>query len=156
MSRKQITTTPNLHQTDGYLGLLERLHNLSPDSPRQWGEMDVAQMLAHVTMNLELAMGTEKIKQTWMGRIFGGIAKRKILREGIPKGIPTDAQRKITDQRDFYVERAILERTLKRFHERGPAGVTRQPHDFFGPMTEQEWARLQYLHTDHHFRQFGG
>jgi len=30
-----------------------------------------------------------------------------------------------------------------------------QPHPFFGVMTEKEWMRWGYLHTDHHLRQFG-
>ncbi|RJF72517.1 DUF1569 domain-containing protein [Deinococcus cavernae] len=99
-------------------------------------------------------MSAENARQTLVGRIFGGIAKRKILREGVPKGIPTDSKRKVADQRDFQQEKTILERTLRHFFESGPAGITEQPHDFFGRMTAQEWARLQYLHTDHHFRQF--
>lgn len=150
-----IQTEPNLHQAEAYRSFLQRLERLTPASPRLWGEMDVAQMLAHVTKNLELAMGIEPIKQTLMGRIFGGVAKRKLFREGIPKGIPTDPGRKITDQRNFEQEKALLERTLNRFFELGTTGITRQPHDFFGRMTAPEWARLQYLHTDHHFRQFG-
>ena len=44
---------------------------------------------------------------------------------------------------------------LERFFTSGEAGITKQPHDFFGRMTPNEWARLQYLHLDHHFKQFG-
>ncbi|WP_158591634.1 hypothetical protein [Deinococcus cavernae] len=54
------TTEPTLHQPQGYQELLTRLSRLSPTSPRQWGEMDVAQMLAHVTANLEVP--------AWKGR----------------------------------------------------------------------------------------
>jgi hypothetical protein len=28
-------------------------------------------------------------------------------------------------------------------------------HPIFGELTEREWMRWGYLHTDHHFRQFG-
>lgn len=151
----QTTTEPNLHHAEAYAALSARLAQLSPASPRQWGKMDAAQMLAHVNANLEMAMSKERVKQTFMGHLFGRIAKRKILREGLPQGIPTDVKLKISDQRDFQTEKDTLERTLKRFFEGGAAGVTKQPHDFFGHMTPQEWMRLQYLHTDHHFRQFG-
>ena len=29
------------------------------------------------------------------------------------------------------------------------------PHPIFGPLSEAAWLRWGYLHTDHHFRQFG-
>jgi hypothetical protein len=35
----------------------------------------------------------------------------------------------------------------------GAAG--RPAHPIFGRMTEAEWMRWGYLHTDHHLRQFG-
>ena len=44
---------------------------------------------------------------------------------------------------------------LERFLQGGEAGITRQPNVFFGPMTPNEWARLQYVHIDHHLKQFG-
>jgi hypothetical protein len=36
-----------------------------------------------------------------------------------------------------------------------PNGLEQQSHPFFGRMTEREWMRWGYLHTDHHLRQFG-
>lgn len=39
--------------------------------------------------------------------------------------------------------------------EGGEASITRQPHGFFGRMTLNEWARLQYVYVYHHFKQFG-
>ena len=135
--------------------MLERLENLSPDSQARFGKMDVAQMLAHVTANLEMAMSDEKVKQTLEGRIFGFFAKRHILNKGVPKNIPSGPRTMISDPREFDKEKEGLRRKLEQFIKAGEAGMTNQPHDFFGRMTPNEWARLQYVHLEHHFKQFG-
>ncbi|WP_410479057.1 DUF1569 domain-containing protein [Pedobacter psychrodurus] len=38
---------------------------------------------------------------------------------------------------------------------RWPAKCTRYPQAFFGPLTPEEWALMQWKHFDHHLRQFG-
>jgi len=37
--------------------LHDRISRLAPDSAPQWGRMSVAQMLAHCTMTMEMALG---------------------------------------------------------------------------------------------------
>ena len=112
-------------------------------------------MLAHVTANLELAMTDKKVSQVLMGRIFGAMAKRQILTKGLSKNTPTAPGVKISDQREFQKEKGALRLGLEQFVKVGGAGITRQPHPFFGRLTPNEWARLEYLHIDHHFKQFG-
>ena len=146
---------PHLHQTEAYNEMLERLENLLPESRARFGKMNVAQMLAHVTANLEMAMSDEKVKQTFEGRIFGFFAKRQILKKGVPKNIPSGPRTMIADEREFAKEKEVLKRKLEHFVTAGEAGITKQPHDFFGRMTPNEWARLQYVHMEHHFKQFG-
>ena len=144
----------HLLQPQAYKDLLERLEKLSPDSQALWGKMDVAQMLAHVTANLELALSNKKVGQMLMGRFFGPTAKQRVLSKGISKNTPTAPGVKISDLREFQREKERLVRELEQFVEVGEAGITRQPHPFFGRLTPNEWARLQYLHVDHHFKQF--
>ncbi len=146
---------PHLLQPQAYNNLLQRLEKLSPSSQVQWGKMDVAQMLAHVATALEEAMTTKKMTQTFLGRIFGSVAKRQILTKGLSRNMPTSPSTKISDPREFQQEKEKLLRGLEQFFKAGETGITRQPHDFFGRMTPNEWARLQYLHLDHHFKQFG-
>ena len=145
----------HLLQPEAHGQILERLDRLSASSQPQWGRMNVAQMLAHVTLVLEEAMSDQKATQTWMGRVFGPGAKRKILAQGVPRNIPTDTHLKVTEPREFDLERERFRARLERFCRGGEAAITRQPHTFFGRMTAVEWSRLQYLHVDHHFRQFG-
>lgn len=145
----------HLFQPGAYHELLGRLDHLSPASQRRWGQMDVAQMLAHVALNLERAMSNKPVTQTVMGRIFGPFVKRKILAEGLSKNTPTAPSYKITDERQFQCEQQAAQTQLQRFFEGAERGATRQPHPFFGRMTPHEWARLQSLHLDHHLKQFG-
>ena len=42
--------------------IIARINKLTPQSQRQWGKMDVAQMLAHCQMPLGVATGDHKLK----------------------------------------------------------------------------------------------
>jgi hypothetical protein len=146
---------PHLLQPKSYKDMLERLDKLSSSSQAQWGKMDVAQMLAHVAAALEQATSDKKVTQIFIGRIFGGRAKPQVLTKGLSKNTPTFPGIKISDQRQFQQEKEGLQRRLEQFVQGGEGSITRQPHFFFGHMTANEWARLQYVHVDHHFKQFG-
>jgi hypothetical protein len=47
-----------------------------------------------------------------------------------------------------------LKRLVERFISK-PQDFTWPSHPYLGRMSEKEWMRLGYLHTDHHLRQFG-
>ena len=147
---------PDLLQLVVHYDLLRRLNQLSPSSQALWGKMDVAQMLAHLTVNLDMVTSDKKVTQVFIGRLFGSIAKRDILKKGIqPKNMGSFSQLIISDHREFQNEKKELQSQLERFIRGGAAGITRQPHAFFGHMTPIEWARLGYIHMDHHLKQFG-
>lgn len=136
--------------------MLVRLEAIGAGAARGWGKMDVAQMLAHCQVPLEVALGEKQLKRGLIGFLFGKIAKKKLLAEGaFERGLPTAPSFKITDARDFAREKGRLAGLVSRFAALGPAGLTREPHPFFGPLTPQEWSALQWKHLDHHFRQFG-
>ena len=60
----------------------------------------------------------------------------------------------VTEERELDAERRRLLQLVERFAAAGPAGCTAHPHSFFGRLTPEEWAVLQYKHLDHHLRQF--
>jgi hypothetical protein len=146
---------PHLLQPKEYDVFLERLNQLSASDQALWGKMDVAQMLAHVATFLEIGTSDKKVAQMVLGRIFGPFGKRQILTTGIPKNSPTIPSIKISDGRNFHREKERVLLGLERFYKSGEAGITRQPHQFWGRLTPNEWGRLQYVHLDHHFKQFG-
>lgn len=136
--------------------MLERIERLRPDAARQWGKMNVAQMLAHCQQPLRVATGELPLRRSLIGILFGRLAKRKLLAPAPWKpGLPTAPEFKVTDERDFAREKAALLERVRKFGEAGPAGLTKLPHPFFGPMTIGEWQALQWKHLDHHLRQFG-
>lgn len=147
--------TPHLLQETAYREILERLEKLTASSQALWGKMSAAQMLAHLTKSLEMATSHEKRTQIFLGRIFGSSVKRQIFTKGTSRNTPTIPNLKMTEQKDFQKEKENVQHVLEKFVKGGEVGITTQPHDFFGRMTPNEWARLQYLHVDHHFKQFG-
>ena len=147
----------SLFDAAGRAGMLARLERLTPGATRQWGKMTAAQMLAHCQQPLRVATGELPLKRGLIGFLLGRLAKKKLLAPAPWKpGMPTAPEFKITDARDFAKEKAVLLALVKRFGEAGPAGLTKGPHPFFGPLTTDEWQTLQWKHLDHHLRQFGG
>jgi hypothetical protein len=134
----------------------ERMTQLRQDNERQWGKMNPAQALAHCSSAMEVAVGMKSPPRSFIGRLFGRLAKSSILSEKpIARNMPTDKSFVVNDDRDFEAERQRLHRLIDRFAADGPAGCTRHPHSFFGPLTPTEWAELNYKHLNHHLRQFG-
>ena len=146
----------SLFDPAGLSAMLARLERLRPDAPRQWGKMTSAQMLAHCQQPLRVALGELPLKRMLIGILFGRLAKKKLLAPAPWKpGMPTAPEFKITDDRDFAVEKTALQKLVQRFGNGGPGALTKQPHPFFGPLTTEEWQALQWRHLDHHLRQFG-
>lgn len=136
--------------------ILNRIEKLSPSSPRQWGKMNVAQMLAHLNVSMETALGQNKINRIFIGRIIGSMIKLKILGEKpFPKNSPTDKTYIIKDDRNFDEEKVKLKAAIKNFAEGGPSVCTTHAHPFFGKYTPEQWAVFTWKHLDHHLRQFG-
>jgi hypothetical protein len=146
----------SLFDPAGLDAVLARLDRLRPDSARLWGRMSIGQMLAHCQKPLRVALGELPLKRSFVGLLFGRIAKRKLLApEPWKPGMPTAPEFRITDAREFEKERSALRALVERFGKAGPAGLTQLPHPFFGRMTPDEWQALQWRHLDHHLRQFG-
>ena len=146
----------NLYNQTDVEEILNRLENLTPDIQRQWGKMNIGQMLAHVNASLETAMGRNFPKRMFIGRIIGGFMKQKFLNEQpMTKNSPTDKNYVFTDTCDFEKEKTKAIELVKIFYNDGPSKCTTHPHSFFGKFTPKEWAILQWKHFDHHLRQFG-
>jgi len=133
-----------------------RLAHLKPDSERVWGKMNPAQVLAHCSAAMEMAMGVKKPPRIFIGRLLGRFAKKSMIakEKPMPRNVGTDKSLVVSNERDFGVERQRLTEFIDRFTAGGPGACTRHPHFFFGPLTPVEWAALMYQHLDHHLRQF--
>jgi hypothetical protein len=136
--------------------ITDRMAHLRADSERQWGKMNVAQMLAHCSAAIGMAEGKVNPPRILLGRLLGPLAKKSLIVNGKPmrRNAMTEKSVLVTDERDFMVERERLRESIDRFASGGPAICTKHPHFFFGPLTPVEWAVLMYQHLDHHLRQF--
>lgn len=137
--------------------LKQRIGSLQIDSQRQWGEMSVAQTVAHCASGLEMALGEIKPPRALVGRLIGWAIKPKVVGDDEPfrRNSPTVGQLVIRGERNLDVERVRLCSLIDEFASGGTSVCTTHPHPFFGRLTPAEWAVIMYKHLDHHLRQFG-
>ncbi len=152
-----IAQAKNLFQRETVDEVISRIDRLQPASPRQWGKMDVAQMLAHCSVTLDIASGRLNPPRVFIGRLIGPFVRPMYSNDKpFSKNSPTGKELVISDKRNFLREQELLKQKLWQFHEGGEPRCTRHPHPFFGELTTQEWSRGMYKHLDHHLRQFAG
>ena len=136
--------------------IINRLDQLHPDSKPMWGKMSVSQMLAHCIVPTKISAGEIQNKQTFLGKLFGKIAKKQMLAaEQMKKGLPTDKSFIINHSPDFYESQQQLKEAIERLYNTDKNELLKRKHPFFGKMTLEEWGLLNYKHFDHHLRQFG-
>lgn len=139
--------------------ILERLGAIGPASQRRWGKMTVAEMVCHLSDALSVSMGEKKTRpvSNWFSRtVFKWAALW--FPTPWPHGVKTvpecDAQVGGTRPGEMENDLRELREVFDRF-TRQPRGYELQMHPIFGQLSEKEWMRWGYLHTDHHLRQFG-
>jgi hypothetical protein len=146
-----------LFDADVSTAIIDRIQKITPRSSRQWGQMDVSQMLAHCGNVLDMGMGTIKPKRIFIGRIIGPLFKSNYTNEKpFGQDSPTSDENRVTNSRQFDAEKSRLISLVKKFSEGGEKNTTTHPHPFFGPLKPNEWGIGMYKHLDHHLRQFGG
>jgi len=152
----EVLVMRSLFEKEAVDEVCSRIDRLQPAMQRQWGKMDVAQMLAHCSAAMDMASGTLNLRRVFVGRILGPLV-RPIYSNDKPfsKNNPTAKELVISDARDFQREREQLKLKVRQFQEGGEEKCTRYPHPFFGSLTTYEWGRGMYKHLDHHLRQFG-
>ena len=140
--------------------LIARLRTLGPDSERQWGTMEPAEMLCH------LADGGDVVLQRRVASVpEGGIKTRRVLKwvalySPLPwqKGAETDPKvdpkQDGTRPGDFEADRERVIEGLRAIAAAGE-GELNPVHGLFGPMSTEDWHRSAYRHVNHHLRQFG-
>ena len=145
----------NLFEPDAVQEVMTRIDQLKSSSQRQWGKMDVSQMMAHCSAALEMASGKFVAKRTLLGRIVGPRLRYVLTDDSpFPHNSPTAKELKV-GSRDFAQEREQLKQRVRQFHEGGESQCTKHPHPFFGNITPLEWSTGMYKHLDHHLKQFG-
>ena len=146
----------NLFDKNAYNEITNRINTLTPQSQRQWGKMEVAQMLAHCKEAFKVPLSDKKMPRSIMGLLIGWVFKSKLHNDDPWKrNLPTAPNFIIKDERDFEKEKQELSALIYQFHNGGPDKVGLFPHPMFGTFTTEQWGKSMYKHLDHHLMQFG-
>ncbi len=145
----------NLFQKESVDEILNRINALTPASQRQWGKMNVDQMLAHCSVGMKTATGELFLKSGFLLKLIGSLFKSQTTNDKPFKtGSPTHKGFIIGGTKGFEIEREELISQINKFHSGGEKICTTNPHAFFGKLTPVEWSTLMYKHLDHHLKQF--
>ena len=135
--------------------LATRISKLDKNSTAQWGKMNVYQMLRHCVLWEEWVASRQKQKQAFIGRLFGKMALKNMLKDDAPvkRNMPTKPEFVVTEAYDDVEDGKERWTALLRSYEQydKPQFV----HFFFGPMSKEQLGFFVYKHADHHLRQFG-
>ncbi len=133
--------------------LIERVHRLNEHSIAQWGKMTVFQMLKHCIGLDEMTMGKRRYKQVFIGRLFGKMAMRSLLKDekAMRRNAPTIPDLKTTGDGDIEAEKKKWVGSIQSYAN---YSIGSYIHPFFGTMNREQTGRFVYKHIDHHLRQF--
>ena len=131
--------------------LKKRINSLNENSKAQWVKMNVSQMMKHCTQWDEMALGKIKYKQSLLGKLFGKMALKDMMKdEPIKRNLPTVPSFKIKEYCDLTEEKNKWIRLVDEYENvTGDAFI----HPFFGLMTKEMTGYMVYKHANHHLVQ---
>lgn len=136
--------------------LITRINKLTKTNTAQWGKMNIYQMTKHCITWNNWILGKNKpiYQQGFLGRIFGKIALKGLVRDDKPmkKNMPAGRAFTIKENNgDVELQKKIWIEQIAEYGHFSNLGFI---HDFFGKMEVDEIGILVYKHFDHHLRQF--
>jgi hypothetical protein len=134
--------------------LINRINTLNENSTRQWGTMNIYQMLKHSTLYEEMLIGKKKFKRSFLGRLFGKMALKQLIGDESPikRNLPTIPEIVIKEEKgDITAEK---HHWIALIQEHANTSGTEFMHAFCGKITKEQSGYLAYKAADHHLRQF--
>jgi hypothetical protein len=137
--------------------ILNRINQLTPETPAKWGKMNVAQMLAHCNVSYEMIYENIHPKPNPILKfVLKLFVKGKVVTEKpYAHNSPTAPAFIISDAKQFEKERTRLINHINQTLENGPAYFDGRESHSFGKLNVAEWNNMLYKHLDHHLSQFG-
>ncbi|ASK29056.1 hypothetical protein CEY12_02565 [Chryseobacterium sp. T16E-39] len=135
--------------------LISRINALTDKNTAQWGKMNLYQMTKHCTVWNDWVLGITKhrYRQELLGKIFGKMALRSLMKEGaiMDKNVPAGDFAIKELNGDTELQKKIWSEQIAAYeHYSNPDFI----HSFFGKMKTDELGIFVYKHMDHHLRQF--
>ena len=137
----------------------KKLAALDIDAPRQWGKMNVLQMIEHMTDYARIGSGkdiqTIQTPEEHLPKYRAFMATEKPFRENTPNSLMSDipALPKHSSKEDAINELQQEMDYLFDAFEQEPGKKVINP--FFGELNYEESIQLLHKHAWHHLRQFG-
>ncbi|WP_047444059.1 DUF1569 domain-containing protein [Chryseobacterium sp. JAH] len=147
----------SLHNRTDLEEIVTRISKLSQSSQRKWGRMEVAQMLTHCELILQVPLKKVVLqKPNFILRAIGILTKKEIqiFNNGIPPNMPSFQKLIVNFECDFEVAKKNLLNTLNDYIKAYENHLLPDDHALFGKMKEQDWGFLEYKHLNHHLKQF--
>ena len=137
--------------------LTQRIEKIQDNSKAQWGKMNAYQMLVHCVKNEEMLQGKRAYKRNFIGKIFGKMALKSILKDEMPlkKNQPTHPEFVITQQGQVAQPKQQLMALVREYEHLSTRKAGELVHPFFGKMSHEQLGKYAYKHLDHHLNQFG-
>jgi len=133
--------------------IIDRINKLTAQTQRQWGKMNVSQMLAHVQLPISCAYGTHQVKGSFLLKLLGPLFKSVLYNDKPYKqSLPTDKSYIVVNAKDFEKEKQGLLEKLNMFSN---DSIVLENHPVWGKMTKEQWSKATWKHLDHHLKQFG-
>ena len=135
--------------------MLARVSKLSATSQRQWGKMNVSQMMKHMSKAFALPVTKEHPEKESLYYLMANPVSRWLMFDVLPWPhglLPAPAAIRVKEDPDFEYSKAEFLSSINKF-----LSATEFPgsHPVFGSMDKENWGKLMSTHLDHHLRQFG-
>ena len=137
-----------------FRSILSKLENINPDSLRQWGKMEVAQMIHHLNVAIGSGLGYYDLPDSgnFFTKSFNKWMILSVLKR-FPAGSKTASTLKVISAFDFDTEKQQLKEILEKAYQT-KTDSDWSAHTYFGQLTRTQWGRLIVIHGNHHFQQF--
>lgn len=140
---------------------ISNLQKLRPDTPPQFGSMNVQQMVEHFTYDsLQTANGRKVFTEILtpahkLEKARAFMLSDMPLKEGVKNPLMKESPAPLQHHTLQAAINALQEELIELFHyfEHNPYLTTRNP--FFGDLNFEENVHLLHKHALHHLRQFG-
>jgi hypothetical protein len=132
-----------------------RVRSLSASSTARWGRMSVTEMLQHLRLSAQMAVGELEVPSA-NKRAFQLFPLKQLILYVLPfpKGAPTAPMLLPGAALSLEEERSAVLALLDRIGT-GPQEGEGPAHPLFGPLSWREWGAATHKHVDHHLKQFG-
>ena len=161
---RDLPRVPRLKPVDGSLFFTQekrhefrqRIESVTSRSPRQWGTMEVDQMLHHLNLACGGSLGfydlpdeSNLLTRTLAKWVTVDWFPEQPVGLRLPKGFKIPRSQRF----DFAQEKTKLLHIVEAAWH-ASTDEDWKPHPLFGKMTANEWGKLLQMHLDYHLRQF--